>query len=153
MRCQIPCQPHSPNFNKVETQTDDVYCAKGTTVGYVLCVGLCQSPSSLCIQVAFAWRPQRREVKDSGGQGLVPVLHQSETLVSTNRNCHSLHIACIYLMQLTGKVERAAGSGGSRHSILAVKGQLQRQRLSLHKKPHTKDKGQQVQVAPGDVSS
>ena len=41
--------------------------------------------------------------------------------------------------------------GGPHHSIPVLKGWLQRgRRLSLHKEPHGEDKGQRVQVAPGE---
>jgi len=44
--------------------------------------------------------------------------------------------------------------GEPHRSIPVLKGQLQRgQRLCLHKEPHGEDKGRQVQVSLGEVSS
>ena len=48
---------------------------------------------------------------------------------------------------------RKEGSGAPHHSILALKGQIQRgRRLSLHKEPHGEDEEQRVQDAPSEVS-
>jgi len=51
-------------------------------------------------------------------------------------------------------LEKRRLKGAHHHTIPLVKGQLQRERtLSLRKQLHGEDKGQQVQVVLGEVSS
>jgi len=51
-------------------------------------------------------------------------------------------------------LEKRRLRGGLCHNIPVLTGQLQRaQRLSLHRELHGEDKGQQIQVALGEISS